>query len=82
MWTADAWRSNRISGHSFIGNKFTGKPSLPYNLATQNFTNHTFIGNDFSIPPKNLLGTNANTIYGAGNTVDGGPNNSAFGVKQ
>lgn len=84
LWTGDAWKSNKVTGFRFIGNQFTGpvaKVAPVANMVLQNFKSHSFINNEFSVPPTIIFGTNANTIYGAGNTVGGIPNNSAFGVK-
>jgi len=81
MWTGEVWRSNKISGHTFIGNQFNGPARSHANLILWNATNHTFIGNQFSVPPNLSLGTNANKMLGLGNTIDGVPNNAAFGVK-
>jgi hypothetical protein len=84
MWTGDVWMSNQITGFRFVGNQFTGMATnagAMQNIVLQNFKRHSFLNNEFNTAPTILFGTNANTVYGAGNTVAGVPDNSAFGIK-
>lgn len=75
MWLSlytygEIWRSNKITGFNFIGNKFSGTPRPSNNIALGNFINHTFIANNFSTNPTVFLGTNINTIYSSENTLN------------
>jgi hypothetical protein len=86
MWLSLAtngaqWRTNKIQGHTFVGNLFSGKPRTTRNLYLFNYdTPHQFIGNTFLAKPTIHTATNLNTHYGVANTIEGKPNNAVFGV--
>lgn len=73
IWTDTAWQATtKLSGHSFIGDLFTGTVRSNANITLSNFEGpHTFIGNRFSAQPDINYWTNAPDILGTGNIVRG-----------